>query len=140
MQFRPCAHSIKPKPRHKDSRPRSASSRHEALDVKEGSCPPRHPPAPAGPVLPPASRQAAAFSQATFRVSSNCPLPVIKSFKLIGRFSTTSETTTSLPRAAKRLLTPLPFGSRGKEAKRRCRQQPMRNFASPGLGDAQHPN
>lgn len=107
---------------------------------KKAAVPPRHPPAPAGPVLPPASRQAAAFSQATFRVSSNCPLPVIKSFKLIGRFSTTSETTTSLPRAAKRLLTPLPFGSRGKEAKRRCRQQPMRNFASPGLGDAQHPN
>lgn len=82
VQFRPCAHSIKPTPTHKDSRARSASSRHEAQDVKEGSIPfpPRHSPAPAGPVLPPASCQAAEFSQATFRVSSNCPLPVIKSF------------------------------------------------------------
>lgn len=83
VQFRPCAHSIKPTPTQKDSRARSASSRHEAQDVKEGSIPsppPRHPPAPAGPVLPPASCQAAEFSQATFRVSSNCPLPVIKSF------------------------------------------------------------
>lgn len=49
VQFRPCAHSIKPKPRHKDSRPRSASSQHEAQDVKEGSCPP---PAPTGPGWP----------------------------------------------------------------------------------------